>query len=83
MFPVTPRAHAPKLSDCPGTWYDQHHLELVTIPLLPCMSARGLHSLHLVADFGKLFSINANTFVGLSSKIGSFIALGSILYFFL
>jgi len=38
---------------------------------------------HRVAVFGKLFSMNANTFDGLTSKIGSPIPRGSILYFFL
>ena len=41
------------------------------------------YNFHLVADFGKLFSINPNTVRGRTAKIGSFMLRGSILYFFL
>jgi Small Multidrug Resistance (SMR) protein len=46
----------------------------------PCSSAS--YTLHRVADFGKLFSINPNTVFGRTMKIGSPMLRGSILYFF-
>ncbi len=46
------------------------------------VSSRQIHSRHRVADFGKVFSINPNTVRGRTTKIGSPMLRGSILYFF-
>jgi hypothetical protein len=41
------------------------------------------HKFQRVADFGNVFSTNPKTVRGRTTKIGSFMSRGSILYFFL